>query len=84
MPHLNLRSSLTPLRPLDSLNVKLSEEDDGLLHDRNLAVLDVTSGWKKRCMHSTDLAAVLCNSVQRVIRSAPRKTVCRLMISRRG
>jgi len=25
----------------------------------------------ERCMNSTDLAAVLCNSVQRVIRSAP-------------
>jgi len=26
---------------------------------------------EKRCMNSTILAAVLCNSVQRVIRSAP-------------
>jgi len=35
-------------------------------------VYDVTSGWnEKRCMNSTDLAAILCNSVQRVIRSAP-------------
>ncbi len=26
---------------------------------------------EKRCMNSTILAAILCNSVQRVIRSAP-------------
>jgi len=28
----------------------------------------------KRCMNSTDLAAVLCHSVQRAIRSAPSRT----------